>query len=133
VTRPASLRILTDEHIALEVAHRLTDLGFEVVSARDRGLLHREDWELMRWCIDRQYAICTRNRRHFERQHRECQARDETHSGILILDVEWTPEEIYWALRQYLESAPDLSRLMNQVEYVASATPEFVQERSGVA
>ena len=41
------LAILTDEHIAIEIAHRLVDLGFDVVCARDRGLLRRKDWELM--------------------------------------------------------------------------------------
>jgi hypothetical protein len=131
VTPSVSLRLLTDEHIAPEISHRLTVLGFDVVCVRDRGLLHQEDWELMRWCVDHQYAICTRNRRHFERQHRDFRSRGELHNGILILDIEWTPEEICWALRQYLESGPDPALLVNQVKYIPPATPAFVQERSG--
>ena len=125
------LRVLTDEHVAPEVSHRLQALGYEVACVRDRGLLRREDWELMRWCIDHQYAICTRNRRHFEREHEQCQARGENHCGILVLEVEWTRDDIYWALRQYLEGDPDPARLLNQIEYIRKAVPDFVRKNSG--
>jgi hypothetical protein len=125
------LRVLTDEHVTPEVSHRLQAVGYEVACVRDRGLLHCEDWELMRWCIDHEYAICTHNRRHFEREHRHCQARGEVHCGILILEVEWPRDDIYWALRQYLEGDPDPALLKNQVEYLLRASPDFVRERSG--
>ena len=39
-----SVAILLDEHISLEVAYRLTDLDFDVVPLRDRGLLRQKDW-----------------------------------------------------------------------------------------
>jgi hypothetical protein len=125
-----AIRILTDEHVAVEVSHRLQHLGYDVVCVRDRGLLHREDWELMRWCIDRGYAICTRNRRHFEREHQEARSRGEDHYGILLIGREWTPEDIYWALREYLESDPDPALLMNQGVTLAKATPDFIRDRS---
>lgn len=125
------LRVLTDEHVAPEVSHRLQSIGYEVACVRDRGLLRCEDWELIRWCIDHQFAICTRNRRHFEREHQRCQARGEGHYGILILEVEWTRDDVFWALRQYLEGDPDPALLMNRVEYLPRASPDFVRDRSG--
>jgi hypothetical protein len=42
------VRLLTDEHISPEVAHQLTNAGFDVICARDRGLLGWDDWDLMR-------------------------------------------------------------------------------------
>jgi hypothetical protein len=42
----------------------------------------------------------------------------------------WTQEEIYWALRQYLEADPDPELLANQVVHLPPATEEFIQERA---
>jgi Domain of unknown function (DUF5615) len=44
-------KLLPDEHISSEIAHRLVALGFDVTSVRDRGLLSLKDWQLMDWCI----------------------------------------------------------------------------------
>jgi hypothetical protein len=123
------IRVFTDAHISPETSQRLVALGFDVVCARDRGLLRAEDWELMRWCIDHGYAICTKNRRHFEREHRAARGRGEYHYGILLIE-DWSPEEIFWALRQYLEAAPDAALLMDQITEIPKATAEFIQERS---
>jgi predicted nuclease of predicted toxin-antitoxin system len=123
------LRILTDAHISPTVAHRLTALGFDLVCARDRGLQNWDDWDLMAWCIREQHAICTKNRRHFEREHRRCLERGEQHFGVLIIG-DWTTDEICWALRQYLEAEPDRS-LSNQVVYMTKASSGFIQKYSG--
>jgi predicted nuclease of predicted toxin-antitoxin system len=122
------IRVFTDAHVSPQVAQKLVQLGFDVVCARDRRLLTAEDWEVMRWCIDHSYAICTKNRRHFEREHRAAQDRGEQHQGILLIE-DWPTDEIYWALRQCLESVPDPALLMNQLVELPKATPEFIQER----
>ena len=124
------LRILTDAHVSPQVAHALTTIGFDVVCARDRGLQDWEDWDLMAWCITDQRAICTKNRRHFEREHERCQARGQSHSGVLIVG-EWTTDEIYWALRQYLDAGPERSPT-DRVEYVPKASSDFISQRSPV-
>jgi predicted nuclease of predicted toxin-antitoxin system len=123
------LRILTDAHISPGVAHQLTAIGFDVVCTRDRGLQDWEDWDLIAWCNQEQRAICTKNRRHFEREHRRCVERGEHHYGVLIIG-EWTTNEIYWALRQFLEAKPDRS-LNDQVVYISKASPDFIQAHSG--
>ena len=108
-------RILLDEHILPETAYRLNEQGFEVVPLRDRGLLGKEDWELLPWCITHGFAICTANGRHFRREHQRCQERYEKHPGILLVEMEWTQEEMFEALRRYLVSGPDAQLLTNQL------------------
>jgi predicted nuclease of predicted toxin-antitoxin system len=79
------LRILLDEHISPTVAHELTELFYDVAAVRDRGLLRLDDWDLMAWCVQNHRAICTKNRAHFEREHRLRQQRGQDHHGILIV------------------------------------------------
>jgi hypothetical protein len=82
----------------------------------------------MPWCIREQRAICTKNGPHFEREHRRCQERGEQHYGVLVVG-EWTTDEIFWSLRQYLAS--DLEPPVNQVIFLSKAAPAFIQRESG--
>jgi predicted nuclease of predicted toxin-antitoxin system len=123
------VRILTDEHISPEVAYRLVEAGFDVVCARDRSLLGWADWDLIRWCIDQGRAMCTKDGPDFEREHRRCEQRGEQHYGVLIVE-DWSRDEIYWALRQYLEADSDPSLLINRVVRLTKASPDFIRERS---
>jgi hypothetical protein len=84
----------------------------------------------MRWSIEHGRTICTKNGVDFEREHRRCRQRGEDHCGILVLE-DWTRDEVYWALRQYLEADPDSMLLINQVVRLTKATAEFIRERSG--
>lgn len=119
------IRILLDEHIKPEIAHQLTELGFEVACARDRGLANRRipDWELMRWCINDERAICTQNGPHFRREHEACQKRGEQHYGVLVVGRFWSTEQIFGTLKQYLAASPDPTLLRNQVIALPEATP----------
>jgi predicted nuclease of predicted toxin-antitoxin system len=123
------IQVLTDEHISPQVAHQLAAAGFDVICARDRGLLGWEDWDLMRWSIEHGRTICTKNGADFEREHHRCQQRGENHYGILVME-DWNRTEVYWALRQYLEADPDPALLTNQVVRLSKATPDFIHERS---
>jgi hypothetical protein len=126
------LSVLLDEHLSVETAYQLTAQGFQVTPARDRNLLGRKDWDLWPWCIQHGFTICTRNGREFEREHLQW-ARGEDHFGVLIVGILWSQEEVYWALRQYLEADPDPVLLVNQVVRLPPATEEFIRERSGPA
>ena len=119
-----ALRILTDEDISPTVARRLLQLGYDVLPVHDRGLLGWEDWDLMRWCIQNQRTICTVNGDDFEKEHRRCRLRGEDHYGVLIVG-DWTTEEDYWALKQYLDEDPDRT-LVNQVVSLLKATPQYI-------
>jgi predicted nuclease of predicted toxin-antitoxin system len=121
------IRILLDEHLSPTIAHQLATLGFDIVCARDRGLANRrvQDWQILDWCSEQQYAVCTMNAADYEREHERRRARNGSHCGILIVE-RWTTGEIYWAIRQYLESGAEPELLMNQVVYLSKAAPEFI-------
>src|SRR5207302_7063907 len=113
-------------HIKPEIAHRLTELGFDVVCVRDRGLLGWKDWQLFPWCIRERRALCTRNEHDLEREHQRCLQRGEEHFGVLIVDGDWTQPEIYWALRQYLEELDPGLTPRNSVVVLPPASTEFL-------
>ncbi len=123
------LRILTDEHISPTAARNLYALGYDVIPVHDRGLLGKKDWELMTWCITDRRAICTINDDDLEREHHRCRARQQDHYGVLVVG-DWTKDEIYWALLQYLESSPDPDLLVNQIIHLPPASADFIQEHS---
>jgi predicted nuclease of predicted toxin-antitoxin system len=112
-------KLLLDEHLSSTIAHRLTDLGFDVTSVRDRGLLGFDDWDLMDWCVNEGRAICTRNAQHFEKEHEKYLGRGEVHFGIVIVG-EWTTEQIFLALKTFLDRTEDTD-LLNQI--IALAEP----------
>lgn len=112
-------KLLLDEHLSPTIAHRLTALGFDVTSVRDRGLLGVDDWDLMEWCGQEGRAICTRDDEDFEREHEEYRAREEIHFGIVTLG-DWATEQTFIALKAFLESTEDID-LLNQ--FVTLAEP----------
>jgi predicted nuclease of predicted toxin-antitoxin system len=107
-----SPKLLLDEHLSPTVAHRLTELGFDVTSVRDRGLLGFDDWDLMGWCCREGRAICTNNDDDFEREHEKYLSRGEIHYGVVVVG-EWTTEQIFVALHALLERTED-AELLNQ-------------------
>jgi len=108
-------KLLLDEHISPTIAHRLTELGFDVVCVRDRGLLGFEDWDLMEWCGNEGRAICTNNEDDFETEHQKYSSRGESHFGIIIVG-EWSTDEIFAVLRAFLEKTEDVDPLDQIVE-----------------
>jgi hypothetical protein len=125
-----AVAVLLDEHIRLATAYRLVALGLDVVPLRDRGLLEFEDWALLAWCVENERVICTRNRLDFQVEHRRRRGRGESHPGILIVERHWNQDQIYWALRQFLEADPDPTLLINQVVDLPPATAEFIEVRT---
>jgi predicted nuclease of predicted toxin-antitoxin system len=73
-------KLLLDEHLSSTLAHRLTDMGFDVTSVRDRGLLGFEDWDLTEWCDSEGRAVCTRNAPDFRKEHEKYLARGKLSS-----------------------------------------------------
>jgi predicted nuclease of predicted toxin-antitoxin system len=111
--------LLLDEHLSPTVAHRLTALGFDVTSVRDRGLLGLDDWVLMDWCDREGRAIRTRDDEDFEREHNRRLARGAIHFGIVAVG-DWTVEETFVALKAFLETTEDAD-LLNK--FVTLAAP----------
>jgi predicted nuclease of predicted toxin-antitoxin system len=103
-------KLLLDEHLSPTVAHRLTELGFDVTCVRDRGLPGQDDWDLMEWCGREGRAICTRNARHFQREHEKHLAAGRGHFGIILVG-HWPADQLFRALLEFLESHEDIDLL----------------------
>jgi predicted nuclease of predicted toxin-antitoxin system len=114
------LRLLLDEQISPDVAYRLSVAGFDVVCARDRGLLGFNDWTLFHWCIERGFAICTKNSHDFEAEHYRAMARGEHHPGVLLI-LDWDSEVIFQSLLKFLSDWDD-SDLTDQLISVPRST-----------
>jgi predicted nuclease of predicted toxin-antitoxin system len=114
-------KLLLDEHLSPVIAHRLTALGFDVTSVRDRGLLGVDDWDLVGWCNNEGRAICTRDDEDFEREHKKYLARGEIHFGIITVG-EWTTEQTFAALAALLENTEDAD-LLNQFVTLDEPSP----------
>jgi predicted nuclease of predicted toxin-antitoxin system len=103
-------KLLLDEHLSPTIAHRLTALGFDVTSVRDRGLLGLDDWDLMDWCGKEGRAMCTCDDEDFEKEHEKCLVRGQIHFGIVTVG-EWTIEQTFVALKALLEGTEDTDLL----------------------
>jgi predicted nuclease of predicted toxin-antitoxin system len=103
-------KLLLDEHLSPTIARRLTALGFDVTSVRDRGLLGVDDWDLMEWCSNEGRAICTCDDDDFETEHWKYLARGAIHFGIITVG-EWTIEQMFVALKAFLEGTEDTDLL----------------------
>jgi predicted nuclease of predicted toxin-antitoxin system len=115
-------KLLLDEHLSPSVAHRLTDLGFDVTCVRDRGLRGLDDWDLMEWCGNEGRALCTRNARHFRREHERYLAAGKDHFGIIIVK-EGPAEQLYRALKAFLERTED-AEMLNRLVAVEEPPPD---------
>jgi predicted nuclease of predicted toxin-antitoxin system len=105
-------KLLLDEHLSPSVAHRLTELLFDVTCVRDRGLAGLKDWQLMDGCTGEGRAICTENDEDFEKLHHRLLAAGTDHYGIITVD-EWPTERLFRALKTFLERTEDID-LLNQ-------------------
>ena len=98
------VELYLDEDVDVLVADLLKAKGFVAITARDAGLLHKDDDVQLEYAISRQKALLTHNRADFERLAQEYFSSGKTHSGI-ILAVRHSPYEI----------ARRLLRILNQV------------------
>jgi predicted nuclease of predicted toxin-antitoxin system len=106
-------QVLLDEHLSPSIAHALTASGFYVTCARDMGLIGMDDWDLIDWCAQRGFALCTVNEKDFEREHQRYTAQGRSHYGILIVG-EWPMNELRAALESLLEST-EQTALVNRL------------------
>jgi hypothetical protein len=81
----------------------------------------------MAWCKQNGYAIFTNNESDWEAEHKRSIDSGEDHSGVLIAG-NWSTEEYYWSLRQYLETSADVQPT-NRLVTISKASEEFIRSR----
>ncbi len=92
-----------DEDVSALVAVLLRARGFNVITARDAGMLGRDDGSQLAHAIELGRCVVTHNRVHFERIHRHYAITGQEHFGIIIAGRR-PPQEIAGRLAVLLNS-----------------------------
>jgi predicted nuclease of predicted toxin-antitoxin system len=87
------VELYLDEDVDVLVADLLKAKGFVAVTARDAGLLHKDDYVQLEYAISQRKALLTHNRADFENLAQEHFITGKLHYGI-ILAVRHSPYEI---------------------------------------
>lgn len=78
------LRFYLDEMIPLDLALILKQYGYDVLTARDAGMLGKSDAEQLEYSTSGERAILTFNIGDFVLLHREWECKGRTHKGIIV-------------------------------------------------
>ncbi|MGK7925888.1 MAG: DUF5615 family PIN-like protein [Spirulina sp.] len=87
------IKLYLDEDVHILIADLIRARGFDVITARDAGLLEKTDEEQLAYAVSQDRAIVTHNRVDFEILAQSYFDSGKTHSGI-ILAFRNTPQEI---------------------------------------
>ena len=105
-----------DEDVSANIVSNLRARGFDVVSARDEGMLRQDDDEQMTFAVSQRRAIVTHNRVHFEDQHRKFLQAGRKHYGIIIARRRPKDAEVVARLLALL-NALTAEEMENQLRY----------------
>ncbi len=106
-----------DEDIAVQVAAILTKENYDVLTARDAGMLTRSDTEQLEFAIHQERTVVTHNREDFENLHSEYLDRGDKHYGIIILHRRQVFNDMANRLLKLLDrTTPE--EMENQLRYV---------------
>ena len=73
-----------DEDVSVLMAELLKPKGFDVLTARDAGMLTKSDEHQLAYATEHGRAILTHNRDHFQELHQAWLAAPRPHAGIII-------------------------------------------------
>ena len=111
-------RLLIDECLSPELAQLAIDAGHvESTSVRDRGRLGLKDWELMKYIIQEDFILVTRNAQDFRGAGKPSpgglHASTDVHAGLICLDSALEmdldlQQELFKHALNTLQELPDL-------------------------
>ena len=78
------LKLYLDEMIPLDLALILRQYGYNVLTAKDAGMLGKSDSEQLEFSTSEGRAIITYNIADFMRLHKECLKQNRKHKGIIV-------------------------------------------------
>ena len=78
------IRLYFDEDVSAEIVENLRQRGFDVLCARDAGLLGLDDDAQLTFAISQMRALVTHNRHDFEARHQRYVENGRGHFGIII-------------------------------------------------
>ncbi len=77
-------KLYLDEDVSVVLRKILAGRGFDVLTARDAGMLRKNDEEQLIFATAHTRVVVTHNRRHFEELHLRFIERQLEHSGIVV-------------------------------------------------
>ncbi len=111
------MRLLFDEDVSVEIAANLKSRGFDVLTVRDAGRLHRADETQLAFAVQEQRAIVTHNRIDFELLHTQYLAAQQPHFGIIIAKRRPQDDLVVRKLLSLLDSTSG-EEMCNQLRYI---------------
>lgn len=106
-----------DEDVSADIVNNLRTPGFDVASARDHGMLRRDDDEQMAHAVSQRRAVVTHNRVHFENQHRKLLETGRKHYGIIIAKRRPKDTQVVAKLLALLNTLT-AEEMENQIRYI---------------
>ena len=106
-----------DEDVSADIVNNLLTRGFDVLSARDEGMLRMADDEQMAHAVALRRAIVTHNRAHFEEQHRRYLETGRKHHGIIIAKRRLKDADVAAKLLTLLNTVT-AEEIENQLRYI---------------
>ncbi len=86
--------VYLDECVDCDLAVRLARRGFVATTTQAQGMVGATDEQQLAFATQNGWAILTRNRRHFQRQHQTYLQQRRPHAGILILPQRGTLDRL---------------------------------------
>ena len=110
------IELYLDEDVDALVADLIRARGFNAVTTRDAGNLHKDDDEQLAYAVENQLAYVTHNRADFEARALEYFAGGKPHYGIIIA-VRRPPQDIVRRLFVILNNVT-ADEMINQIRYI---------------
>lgn len=110
------IELYLDEDVPVLVAELLRAHGFSAVTARDAGLLGKDDVDQLAYAVSHARAIVTHNRADFEDLAKGYFAAGQPHYGIIVARRR-TPFEVVRRLLILLDSVT-ADEMQNQVRWI---------------
>lgn len=82
----AVVRLCLDHHYPRALADRLTDLGYDVITAHQRGWHTMSDEDLLAACAAEERALLTNNAKDFIPIATSWATQGRTHRGVILTD-----------------------------------------------
>ena len=105
-----------DEHVSVLVATLLRARAFEATTTLEASMIGRSDAQQLAYATERDMAIVTHNRVHFETLAKQYLDEAKAHTGIIIA-VRRTPFEIARRLLVVMNNVA-ADEMANQVRYI---------------
>jgi len=111
------IRLYLDEDVSVDIVNNMRTRGFDVICARDIGMLRKDDDAQLAFAVSQGRALVTHNRHDFEVRHTRYLEAGQTHCGIIIARRRPRPAHVVSRLLDLLNQVT-ADEMINQLRYV---------------